>query len=85
MYESQCSNTKAVTYFFHKTIRLNVQDQLRYTFDRRFSVFGYFYPNTGINQLELVNESHHPFAYRAKRDARVIISTYMDSFYTRGD
>ena len=57
MFESQHSNTKAVTCFFDEIIRLNVQNELQYTFGGNFSVFGYSYPNMGNNQSELANES----------------------------
>ena len=30
-------------------------------------------------------EGYYPLAHRAKRGARVLISTYVESFYTRGD
>ena len=33
-------------------------NKLQYTFGGKFTVFGYSYPNTGINQSEHVNGSH---------------------------
>ena len=46
-------HTRAVMRFF------SFQNKLQYTFGRKFSVFGYFCPNTDINQSELANESRY--------------------------
>ena len=43
--------------FLLQNNRLNVHNKLQYTFGWKFSVFGYSYPNRGINQSELANES----------------------------
>ena len=50
---------KHTTYFFYKIIRPKVQNKLQCTFGGKFSVFGYSYPNTGINKSELANESRY--------------------------
>ena len=56
-------SAKTVSLFFHKIIRLNVRNKLQYTFGGRFSMFWYSYPNTGINQSELANESRYFIIY----------------------
>ena len=46
-----------------------MQNKLQYTFGGKFSVFGYSYPKTDINQSEIANESRY-FIMNADMHAR---------------
>ena len=46
-------------------MRLDEQKSFQYTLVRKFSVFGYSYQNTGINQSELTNLPPLFYKYRS--------------------
>ena len=66
--------TKTVTCFFYKikdwTCKTN-----QYTFGGKFSVFGYFYPNTGINQSELAHESRDFIIHHSPLTGLLVLPT----------